>query len=1287
MNTSAQAARPAPAKPVNSLNEMLYRETQSRPDEIAVLSDNRSLTLAELVERSSTVAAALHELGVGPGTCVGLYAEPGTDLAVGVWGILLAGSAYLPLAPEYPDERLRYMVEDSDTRFVVTQPHLVPRLREIVPAGVRIVPLEETGTASRGQLAKPRGTDLAYVIYTSGSTGRPKGVMIEHRSIVSQLQWLLSWGHLDHGVRILQKTPMSFDAAQWEILAPAVGATTVMGHAGIYRDPEALIKSIRTHHVTTLQCVPTLLQALLDTEGMDECNSLQRVLSGGEALSVKLARAFFAALPGRSLVNLYGPTECTINATSHFLRAEDLSNHSTAIPIGTPVDNTQCYVLDESRQPVPFNVPGELYLGGIQLARGYLNRPEQTAERFVPFPFVPGQRLYRSGDLVSWNDDGTLQFIGRTDNQIKLRGYRVELEEIALAVEKHHWVRRAAVVVTDDPRTGHQNLVACIELNPNEASLMDQGNHGAHHQSKSSKLQVKAQLSNAGLRSREQITGRPHTFLPGIVETPHMRREAFARKTYRFYNGGPTSLAGLTSLLGEYARAPQHGGGPETLDIEKLGRILRCFGQFKSDERLLPKYWYASPGALYATQMYLDIVNIDGLDDGTYYFHPVEHSLILISRSPGRRIGGTLIHFVGNRGAVEPVYKNNIQEVLEFEAGHMAGVFDEVLLGHGLGIRAHGFDPTAKERCDVKSEDFYLGTFEIVASTGRALLDADLFINASRVQGLDAGTYHWTGGRLERISADMIHAKHVIAINQKVYERAGFGITAVSRSEQTWLGYINLGRVLHRFQRNGLGFGFMSSGYSSKSGNHLRAAQRIDDILAASGREPGPAYFFLGGMVSPEQIASEGMSEDTVHMQGPAEMIKEELSGFLPDYMIPNRAVLLDALPLTSNGKVDSRALAAMEAVTDAKPVRPFVAASTPVQRWLADTWGSLLKYESVSVEDDFFESGGNSLGSVALISRIKKHFGVRLPIQAIFESPRLKDLAKRIEDGAATPSSRFLRMNAETAERPIFCWPGLGGYPMNLGPLAQKVELGRPFYGIQSLGINDGESPFGTIGDMAAADIAELRRIQPNGPYTLWGYSFGARVAFETAWQLEQSGETVDRLMLICPGNPHLRTVQGEKHGRNATFDNPAFVTILFSVFTGTIEGPELEECLKRARSEAVFADYIIRIKPELDESVIRRIVHIVKQTYEFEYSFRELAQRQLQAPITVFKAKGDDYSFIESANGYSASAPATVGLSSDHYSVLKASGVDELARALRARSVNPTPKDESRNIPDLAT
>lgn len=1256
------------------LPDLLDAQVRKRPDGTAIICGDQRMTFRELAESCSELGGYLREIGVSPDECVGLFVEPSIDLMVGAWGILFAGGAYLPLSPEYPEERLRYMIEDARVRVIVTQQTFADRLARMAPAGTRIVTREDAarGPGSPGAAVgvDPRPENLAYVIYTSGSTGKPKGVMIEHRSVVSQLRWLHTRYGIGHGKTILQKTPMSFDAAQWEILAPACGATVVSGPPGVYRDPERLIDVIKTYDVTTLQCVPTLLTALLDTEELGGCASLTQVFTGGEALSRSLATAFFEVLPECALVNLYGPTECTINSSAFTVDRETVGEGPNAVSIGAPVDDTEYHILDEDGSPVAVGEVGELYIGGIQVARGYLHRPELTAERFVRNPFGEG-RLFRTGDLAYWNPDGTVQFVGRADNQVKLRGFRVELDEIRLAIEAHDWVKHAAAIVKQDPRTGFQNLIACVELDPKEARLMDQGNHGSHHQSKESRLQVKAQLSNAGVRDAEDLRGRPVVDLPGKEPAVEQRRLAFARKTYRFYEGGEVKKDDVLRLLARKVEGT-HSRGLDTLDLAELGEILRYFGQHLSEERLLPKYAYASPGALYATQMYLEIDQVAGLDPGHYYYHPLDHRLVLIRPTAGRSEPQVRLHFIGRKRAIEPVYKDNIREVLEIETGHMVGLFEEVLPKYGLYITDLEYAPATKDLLECADEDYYLGTFQLIPYTAPPPDEIDVYVQAhpGKVADLPAGQYAYEDGRLRRISDELILRKQVIAINQQVYDRASIGISVISKNRKEWLRYIDLGRKLQHVSMNDVGFGFMSSGYSSKSGHDLPSARRIDGILRDCGLAPGfSSYFFIGGLVSEEQRTSEGMKEDLVHLKGPAEILKEDLINFLPDYMIPNKVVVMDRLPFTANGKIDVNALIASDMTNVDTSDQPFVAPRTDAERRIAALWKKAMKQETVSVQADFFASGGNSLIAVGLINKINREFSSSLPLQVLFECPTIEKLARRVEGLGAQVSSRLVPLQREGTGTPVYCWPGLGGYPMNLRLLAERMGRGRPFYGVQAYGINAGEVPYSTIGEMAAEDVEEIRRLQPTGPYTLWGYSFGARVAFETAYRLEQAGERVDHLFLIAPGSPKVEPADGQVRERVAGYDNTEYVTILFSVFAGTITGPLLKRCLAETRDEDSFVAFIHRNFPGLDVDLVRRIIRVVGQTFEFSYTFRELAQRRIEAPITIFKASGDDYSFLENSQGYSATAPVVVDLEADHYTLLKETGIDELIGAIHNR------------------
>ncbi|GII54393.1 hypothetical protein Pth03_27820 [Planotetraspora thailandica] len=1249
------------------LPELLWEQVWTQPDGTAVSCADQRLTFRELAERAAGVAAYLRHLGVGHDDRVGLFAHPSIDMVVAVWGILLSGGAYVPLSPGYPAQRLQYMIEDSGAALIVTQEGLVPELAELTEA--RRVTLEDAARFNdgRGPVAEwelrgsARPDSLAYVIYTSGSTGRPKGVMIEHRAIVNQMRWLNTEHKLDRRRVVLQKTPISFDAAQWEILAPGCGSTVVLGEPDLYRDPERLIDTIVAHGVTTLQCVPTLLKALLDTERFAACTSLEQVFSGGEALPRTLARRCLQLLPGAQLINLYGPTECTINASAHVVGPDD--DGPQTIPIGRPVHNTRFYILDEHRAPVAIGEVGELYIGGVQLARGYLNRPDLTAASFTGTPFALDYScptLYRTGDLAYWTTDGTVQFVGRADNQVKVRGFRVELDEIRQTIESHDWVRNAAVVVKRSPRTDVQQLVAFIELNPKEAALMDQDRHSAHHLSKDSRLQVRVQLSNGGCRDDAEIGGKQVLNLPGREPTPVQRRRVFARKTYRFYEGGEVTKDDVLRLL---ARRPPAARPrrPATLGWEELGGILRYFGQFLSTERLLPKYGYASPGALYATQMYLEMNGVAGLEPGHYYYHPVRHQLVLIRPLPGRTGPVLRLHFVGKQRAIEQVYRDNVREVLEIEAGHMVGLLEEILPEHGLDIRPLGYTPGVMDHLECAQGDEYLGTFEVGPHqpdehAGPAV---ELYVQAhpGRVAGLPSGLYHYTLGDLEPVSPDILQRKHVVAINQRVYERASLGVSMVS-ARPSWLSYVDLGRTLQRLQMNDLNLGFMSSGYSSRTGHDLPSALRLDHILRGCGRQTGPSYFCVGGKVADEQVRSTDMREDVVHMKGPREMIRDDLVTLLPDYMVPSRVVILERLPLTPNGKIDLTGLEAMDPAADAAG-RPVVPPRTPAERRIAAVWRRLMNAGELSVLDDFFDSGGDSLVAVALVNAVNRDFGRSLPLQVVFEAPTIEQLALRVSGSPQAPYSRLIPLHPQGEGRPVYVWPGLGGYPMNLRVLAGRVGLDRPVYGVQAHGINSGEVPYPTIEKMAAADVQLIREAQPAGPYTLWGYSFGVRVAYEAAYRLEQAGEKVDHLFLIAPGSPR---VAG---GRPSTtgYGDPVFLTILWSVFAASTSGPLLDECLRTVRDAEGFVAFAAEAFPSLGRDLIRRIVRIVQLTYNLGYGPAELAARPVEAPVTVFRSRGDEPSFVEGR------APVVADLVADHYGTLREPGVDELVQAIRDR------------------
>ncbi len=434
-----------------TLSSRLAAQARRTPGEVAVLGEGRALTYGVLLDRARRLAAALRAEGVAGESLVGIAAQRSPEMVVGLLGILLAGGAYVPLDPGYPAERLAFMLADSGVRVLLTERHLLSTL----PAGTAPVLFLDPGEPweRRAPLAEEAGHPdaPAYMIYTSGSTGRPKGVVNTHRGIVNRLLWAQEVLPLGPRDRVLQKTPTGFDVSVWELFWPLlVGARLVLARPGGQQDPTYLARLIAEAEVTTLHFVPSMLQAFLDEPELAGCSTLRRVIASGEPLSGELAARFGRRLGERGveLHNLYGPTEASVEVTWWPVAGE---TGERPVPIGRPIANTRIRLLAPRGGELPVGVSGELCIGGVQLARGYWRRPDLTAERFVPDPaaIAPGDRLYRTGDLARRMADGTVDFLGRLDHQIKLRGFRIELGEIEATLAASPGVREAVVGVLE----------------------------------------------------------------------------------------------------------------------------------------------------------------------------------------------------------------------------------------------------------------------------------------------------------------------------------------------------------------------------------------------------------------------------------------------------------------------------------------------------------------------------------------------------------------------------------------------------------------------------------------------------------------------------------------------------------------------------------------------------------------------------------------------------------------------------------------------------------------------
>ncbi len=465
--------------PRTCLHALVEAQVERSAEAIAVVCDNAALTYRDLNRQANRLAHHLRARGVGPEVLVGVCAERSLELVVALLAVLKAGGAYLPLDLDHPAERLGFLLRDSGVRLVLTQERLLGALPEL-PAEVFVLLLDApAGDSPEWSEANPAsgvGLDnLAYGIYTSGSTGRPKGVLNSHRGIVNRLLWMQRTRGLAADDRVLQKTPYSFDVSVWELFWPLIaGARLVMARPGGHRDSTYLVTALAEHGITTLHFVASMLQIFLQEPALrrdiaaGRLHRLRRVLASGEALTPELVQRFHTQLGGPlgvELHNLYGPTEAAVEVTFWPCR---LGVESWGVPIGRPIDNIQIRLLDPAGRPVPVGVAGELCIGGVGVARGYLGRPELTAERFVPDPFAtawPGARLYRTGDLARHLPGGEIDYLGRLDHQVKIRGVRIELGEIEAALGRLAGVA-ACAVVTHDVTAEDRRLLAFVVLDP-----------------------------------------------------------------------------------------------------------------------------------------------------------------------------------------------------------------------------------------------------------------------------------------------------------------------------------------------------------------------------------------------------------------------------------------------------------------------------------------------------------------------------------------------------------------------------------------------------------------------------------------------------------------------------------------------------------------------------------------------------------------------------------------------------------------------------------------------------
>jgi amino acid adenylation domain-containing protein len=454
-------------------NQCIYQlfeeQAECTPDKIAITFASEKLTYVQLNTRANQLAHYLQKLGVVPDQLVGICIERSLDMVVGILGILKAGGAYVPLDPAYPQERLAFMLNDTQTSILLTQQHL---LANLPPHNARTICLDTdwesiSGESQENPAIATSPDARAYIIYTSGSTGKPKGTQITHRNLVNSTTARIAY-YQEPIAKFLLLSSFGFDSSVAGIFwTLCCGGTLYLPEGGLQRDVSKLIELISQNHISHLLCLPSLYALILQQKKTEKLVSLGTVIVAGEACPISLVQNHFQSQPETSLFNEYGPTEATVWSSVYSCYR---SVSTAQVSIGRAIANTQIYILDSDLHPVPIGVPGEIYISGEGLARGYLNHAAMTAEKFIPNPFSknPGMRLYKTGDLACYLSDGNIEFLGRIDHQVKLRGFRIELEEINAVLLQHLAVEESVAIVREDV-VGDQRLVAYIVVNPESA--------------------------------------------------------------------------------------------------------------------------------------------------------------------------------------------------------------------------------------------------------------------------------------------------------------------------------------------------------------------------------------------------------------------------------------------------------------------------------------------------------------------------------------------------------------------------------------------------------------------------------------------------------------------------------------------------------------------------------------------------------------------------------------------------------------------------------------------------
>ncbi|MFN6486982.1 MULTISPECIES: non-ribosomal peptide synthetase [unclassified Nostoc] len=1056
------------------IHQLFAYQVELTPDVVAVVFQKQQLTYRQLNSRANQLAHHLQTLGVKPGVLVGVCVERSPEMIVGLLGILKAGGAYVPLDSAYPQERLAYMLSDSQVKVLLTTEKLAAKLPEYeahivyLDANWKIISQE----SQENPVSEVKPENLAYVIYTSGSTGKPKGVLIAHRGLCNLAQVKIRVLNVQLNSRVLQFASFSFDASVWEIfITLCSGASLVLATPEELLPGTALIKLLHDQAITHVTLPPSALAVLPPSE----LPALQNIIVAGEACSLDLAVQWSN---NRRFFNAYGPSESTVCATI----AEYIKD-SSQLPIGRPIANTQVYILDQYLQPVPVGVAGELHIGGVGLALGYLNRPEVTQEKFIPNPFSkqPGSRLYKTGDRARYLPDGNIEFLGRSDHQVKIRGYRIELGEIETALSQLREVQEAVVIARED-QPNNKSLVAYVV--PQQENL-----NSLHQPEKSANGQVELWPSVAEFYVYDEL-------LYYAMTNDHRRNDSYKVAINQLVKDKIVVEIG-TGKDAILSRFCAEAGAKKIYAIERNQETCQqaraCIANLGLTDKITIIHGDATLVNLpeLADVCVSEIVGAIGGSEGA--------AVIINNARRFLKPDGLMIPERSITKIAAVTLPDEILENPQFtttSAHYTQKIFEQVGYPFDLRVCIKKF-PQVNLLSNVDIfED--LNFNEFVHPEFNHEVKFDIQKNGCLDGFLVWLNLHTIAGE----EIDILQHEHCwLPVYFPVFEP---GIE------------VSCGDVIEAICSRKLCDNNLNPDYSIK-GHLLKKNGEIINFEHVS-------YHYKNSFQQTpfyQRLFANFSSGENNRSDNFVPFLRDNLRELLPNYMIPSNFVVLESLPLTPNGKIDRRALPAPEN-SHVTRKHSLVLPRYVLEMQLANIWEEVLGIHPVGVQDNFFEIGGHSLLAVHLMAQIQEQLGKNLPLATLLHNPTVEQMASIISQKADTSLwSPLVAVQPHGSKRPFFCVPGSATDVIEFYHLAGHLDPEQPFYGLQPRGLDGELEPHTRIEEMASCYIKAIKTVQPQGPYLLGGHSFGSFVAFEMAQQLQKQGHEVGLVAILDTMSP----------------------------------------------------------------------------------------------------------------------------------------------------------------------